>query len=84
MTVDPRDPQRMWVGDYAFGLIFSDDGGRTWRMMDGSVGSAISSQIRFVGEPQPHLLLGGQGCLWRLDAGAAGAALFDRPCLVIP
>src|ERR1700730_14679977 len=31
IAIDPRDPQRVYVGTVASGLLFSPDGGASWR-----------------------------------------------------
>lgn len=49
ITVDPDDPERIYVGTFASGLWISRTGGADWSIVEGSDGSQVSDIVALAG-----------------------------------
>jgi photosystem II stability/assembly factor-like uncharacterized protein len=70
IQLDPRDPQRMWVGISAVGVFRTDDGGTTWQTRN------RGTRAEFMPEKYPEF---GQ-CVHKLllARGDSGSVLFQQ------
>lgn len=84
LVVDPADPARLWVAADSGRLVHSQDGGRTWRVCGLQLRLGFNASLDLLRGAKPRLAVATYDGVTLIDAGPAGAALFNRPLVAAP
>ncbi len=72
LAVDPRNPDRIYVGDYALGVVRTGDAGQTWTPVNQGLDAVIVYDVDVEKENTTHMLAAsGSGLYERMSADAA-------------